>query len=54
MSSPSTDTERSGALTPGQLKILDHLATIQAELECLVRETRRTRDSIQRTKGANA
>jgi hypothetical protein len=53
MTAPKTDTTRHDELTPGQIRILDHFATIQAEMECLVRETRRTRDSILRTPGGH-
>jgi hypothetical protein len=34
-------------LTEGQLRILEMFSTIEAELSCLVRETRRTRDLIR-------
>jgi len=38
-------------LTEAQAIILGKFATIQAELECLVRETRRTHDSVKKKKG---
>jgi hypothetical protein len=34
-------------LTEGQLRILEKFSTIEAELSCLVRETRRTRELIR-------
>lgn len=44
---------RAFTLTPGQVHILDQLATIQAELACLVRETHRTHQLIIKVPGAN-
>jgi hypothetical protein len=52
MKAETTDTTH--ALTEAQATILDKFATIQAELECLVRETRRARMTLDsRTQGEN-
>lgn len=43
----TTDTSRDTApLTAGQIAILDSFATIQAELECVLRDTIRTRREL--------
>jgi len=38
-------------MTQAQAAILDKLASIEAELACMIRETRRTIDSIRRARG---
>jgi len=51
---PNPHADTMPSLTEAQAAILDKFATIQAELECLVRETRRTRKTVTpRTRGAN-
>ena len=50
---PNHATEPSPNITEVQAAILDKFATIQAEMECLVRQTRRTLDAVKRTRGGN-